>query len=351
VIAFPPLRNGRRPRVDRGAPAATSPVGVAAAIVLIVTGCASAAPSAPAPTASCASEPASAPTATVAAAPSSPQPAAGSSAAGLAIASTSSAGDTSLGLVGSDGAPATVDPPAGGIRQLRSFVGGLLAVTDAGRLHLGTVDGAAVRWRVVPGVRGLAAASASPDGTVIALLAASRVGRGVPLVIGIVDAAGHRRSEVKAPSLQANGGPTWLADGRIALRALARGERDVLALMRPAEVATDTVPLEGIDVVSSRDGTTAAILGVESIRVRPASQIGTPGAGSGVEMPSASGTEGGQLLNAALDGAGSRIAYVWADADGVPRTIRVCAAAAGWREVARLDLPPRATRVELAWTN
>jgi hypothetical protein len=351
VISFPPLRHGRRPRLDRGTPAATSHLSVAGAILVLLAGCAGPAPSPPAATASSASERASAPSVTGASEPSSPQPATGSAAAGLAVASTSAAGETSLGLVASDGALATIDPPAGGVRQLRSFVGGLLAVSDDGRLQLGTVQGAAIGWRAVPGVAGLAAASASPDGTRIALLSASRLGRGVPLVIRIIDSAGHRRSDVTAPTLEANGGPTWLADGRIALRALARGERDVLAVIRPAASATDTVPLEGVDVVSSGDGMTTAMLGVDSIRVRPAAQIATSGRGSTVEMPSASGTERGQLVNAALDRAGSRIGYVWADQDGVARTIRVCAASGGWREVTRLDLPSGASRVQLAWTN
>jgi hypothetical protein len=350
VIAFPPRYCGRRPGLDPGAPAVTSPLCVAVAILLIVAGCASPAPSPSAATGSFPSGPRPAPSGTADTGPSSPQPATGPAAAGLAIASMSSAGDTSLGLVASDGSLATIDPPPGGIRQLRSFGGGLLAVAGDGRLQIGTVRGAAVGWHVAPGIRRLAAASASPDGTLIATLAANRLGRGVALVIGIVDPAGHRRSDVTAPSLEANGGPTWLADGRIALRALAPGERDVLALIRPAASATDTVPLDGVDVVSSGDGTTTAILGIESIRVRPAAEIATSG-GVAVEMPSASGAERGQLVKAALDGAGGRIAYVWADENGVPRTIRVCAAAGGWREVARLDVPSGASRVELAWTN
>jgi hypothetical protein len=334
VNSLPPTRRaGRPPGPISGAPAAG--VLVAALLVTALAGCATNPPTrAP-------SAPSRLPTIVP-----SPSGAGTSDAAGLVIASVE--GTPSLGRVQADGRIVPLTSPARPIRQLRSGATGLVAVLDDGTIGLGRPNSSAMAWSIAPGIRSVAAVAVEPSGKRLALLGLDRLGQGNGLTLGITNGLAGPARSVASQGLEANGGPAWLADGRIALRALAPGEKDIVAFVDPATGSATTIALDAIDIFASADGATVAIPSVATIRVGPSADVAAAMRGTSVETPSA--TAGEQLADVALDATGSRIAYVWADADGVPLSIRVCTAAAGWRETSRLDIPSGATRVLLAWT-
>lgn len=277
--------------------------------------------------------------------PTSPSLGATSDAAGLVIAAVE--GAPSLGRVEANGRIAPLAAPARPIRQLRAGAMGLVAVLDDGTVAVADRDLRA--WRVAPGIRGAGAVAVEPSGERLALLGLDRLGQGNGLALGITNGLEGPPRSVSSRGLEANGGPVWLADGRIALRALAPGEKDVVAFVDPTTGSATTIALDGLDIFSSPDGATVAIPSIAALRVGPSADVAAAMRGTAVGTPA--GSSGEQLADVALDATGSRIAYVWADADGAPLSIRICTAAAGWRETSRLDIPSGAARVLVAWTS
>jgi hypothetical protein len=342
--SLPPTRRaGRPPGPISGAPAAGVLTVAVALLVAVLAGCATSPPT-PALTATPGSPEPSAPSPQPTAVPSSSGSRA-SNAAGLVIAAVE--GTPSLGLVGGDGRVAPLTAPARPVRQLRSGATGLVAVLDDGTIGVARPNGSAMAWSIAPGIRGIAAVAVEPSGRRLALLGLDRLGQGNGLTLGITNGLEGPARSVASQGLEANGGPAWLADGRIALRALAPGENDVIAFVDPATGSATTLALDAIDIFASADGATVAIPSVATIRVGPSADVAAAMHGAAVETPAGGASE--QLADVALDATGSRIGYVWADADGIPRSIRICTAAAGWRETSRFDIPSGATRVLLAW--
>jgi hypothetical protein len=206
---------------------------------------------------------------------------------------------------------------------------------------IATATPGALSWRPVPGTHGITALAAEPAGRRLALLPADRVGRGVPLALRIVDRVSGAARRLAASSLEANGVPAWLADGRIALRALASGERDVLGLVDVGSGRVSTRPLDAVDVSASTDGRAVAYVNATGVRVGGL----PPGPSTAIDVgPPPDGTHIGE---AALDGTGARIGFTWVDDAGVAVRVVACRRDSGWRCEALVDRPER--ELLLAW--
>ncbi|HET7027352.1 MAG TPA: hypothetical protein VFI28_06650 [Candidatus Limnocylindrales bacterium] len=339
--ANPPKRRaGRSPGRRPGAPAA----GVLLVVVaMLVSAACSTAPSPPPTTTAVASQPASAPPSASASASASADPTGSSSAVGLVVVVDD--GSQSLGLAGADGALGSLSAPRHPIRQIRAATAGLVAALDDGTLAFGRLRAGSIAWMDGPPTANLAALAADPGGRFLALLDTDRLGQGLPLALEIVPVAGGDGRTITAKELEANGAPAWLADGRIALRAIGRGGRDVLAIVDSATDRTTSVPFDAIDLFASADGRTVALAYERAIRIVPAADLS--GDGVAVAVPTDPGA--GRVAEVALDPTGGRIAFVLEDDDQTPISIRIATAAAGWRETAHIDVPVGTTRIRIAW--
>jgi hypothetical protein len=341
-------------------------------IAVAVAGCAPAVPGAPTPSDSAAS---AAPRTSDAATPAAPMPSAGPTRSASATPPTptgTSAGPellllayegeaAMLSLVRLSGEVIPLPLPGSSVAAVAPTGGGqLVAVLRDGRAFVaprgpaGLATGAG--WRALalagsgempPGAIAWSATS-SPDGTRLAAIARPRDAES-PSALIVIEPGRGRRDVLPLADGSEGVAPAWIDDGRVAIVQRDRLDRPFLALV---DIATgrvaDRLPIRALDVGTSRDARTAAVLAGNRVVVGPTALMlelrRAPD--TGPAMPPADSVRGGM----ALSGDGRYLAMAIEEGDPGPSRIAIYERAGGaWRAVTRITPPVSASGGWLTW--
>ncbi len=178
------------------------------------------------------------------------------------------------------------------------------------------------------------------------------------LVLATLDGAAVQSFALPTP---AEGPPAWLPDGRIVVVVRDREDRPLTLLVDPATGRVATLATDVLRFVATGGDLVATIDADGATRVGPVDGWlhGAPLTRLRMTLPSAlpltlplglpSAPDDGAALMASPSPGGRELAVVVADAAGDAASIRILAAAGGWHEIARFELPSGANRAIVSW--
>jgi hypothetical protein len=346
---------------------------LAGLLVLAVSGCAPAVPSAPAsnttattglvpPTPGAATPAASTPRSSPPGAAAATQTPTDNASAGPDLLVLASAGDVaSLDLVRLSGEVIPVPLPDPSVTAVVPIAGGrLLAVLRDGRSFVATRGPAGLAagtgWRAValsgPGTMPSGAfawaATASPDGSRVAVIARPADAQAPSALVVIEPDRGRR--EVHPLADESEGvAPAWVDTARVAIVQRDRSDRVFLALVAAADGRTlGRVDVRAVGFATSGDGATCVALPGDRVVVGPTASVLAHGLlpESGPAQAAADRPSGG----VALSGDGRFLALGVQDGETDPTRLAIYEQIGGsWRAGPRIALPAGASGGQPTW--
>jgi hypothetical protein len=227
-----------------------------------------------------------------------------------------------------------------GVRRATAATGRIVLEVDAGAIVVSDppAAGAARSWRELtidagPG-RSTTGIDLSLDGRTLAVV------RGDPGTAGMevltLDVA-TGAATTRELDLMANGPPSWIGSGTLALEVVKPDQQVGIATL---DTATGTVAItqaSGFEASVTGDGSLVAVATEAGVVVRKTSDWLSVAPDGSVALP---GSEGTTVLDVAIDAAGTRLAVAYADPSGASATIAILRRnGEAWDQLTSIEVP------------